>query len=549
MIKNFYIENFKAFGKMQKLPIKPITLLFGPNSSGKSSLIHALLYGQNAIETGDLNPNLMKISGDSVDLGGFYQFIFEKNVESSITWAVDLEISKFEERLKEFFKRGKILTIKIQLGESSYKLHQKENKKSWDYSDSSVEPDVSVFSLEIDNKVILSSNIRINKNLKISRLVNDHPFFRNILKSLVESSTTSNLLKDDRKIIAESILELLGELEIEVEYFFPNKINIDQSQARSEILFPVSKSYRSDDLNKAIRFYMPRILNEILEGLFNHLKKNLNNIKYLGPLRSFPPRFFALSPSNDPNWYSGGGFAWQVLIDNPYVREKVNKWLGNDKLQTPYELVVHHYFERKKIDNPILDGLEKLESYFINPPEDQPFQDLVSKGSEFIDDQLQFHLDAPLTNLVLKDLRTNTEVSHRDIGIGISQILPVLVSAYANEKKIICVEQPELHIHPALQAELGDVFIESALGKNKNTFILETHSEHLILRILRRIRESSENTLPKKFKKIKPNDIAVIYAKPTKEGTVLHELKVNEEGEFIEKWPDGFFAERADELF
>ena len=96
-----------------------------------------------------------------------------------------------------------------------------------------------------------------------------------------------------------------------------------------------------------------------------------------------------------------------------------------------------------------------------------------------------------LRELALIDQRTNTVVTHRDVGIGISQVLPVLVMAYGSHGKLLAMEQPEIHLHPALQAELGDVFIEAALGERDNTFILETHSEHLILRLMRRIREGA----------------------------------------------------------
>ena len=119
-----------------------------------------------------------------------------------------------------------------------------------------------------------------------------------------------------------------------------------------------------------------------------------------------------------------------------------------------------------------------------------------------------------LQELILIDRRTNTIVSHRDVGIGISQVLPVLVETSASAGKILTMEQPEIHLHPALQAELGDVFVQSALGGQNNRFILETHSEHLILRILRRIRETTEGELPAGLNPIRPEEVAVFYVSP-----------------------------------
>ena len=159
--------------------------------------------------------------------------------------------------------------------------------------------------------------------------------------------------------------------------------------------------------------------------------------------------------------------------------------------------------------------------------------------------------------IALFDKRAGIQVSLRDVGVGISQVLPVLVESYANQEKLIAIEQPEIHIHPALQAELADVFIESALGGTQNKFLLETHSEHLILRLLRRIRETSNGDFSDWSDSlraacpegIRPEDVAVLYVQPREHGAEIIELPVTEDGDFSLPWPEGFFTERDRELF
>ncbi|MBI3799523.1 MAG: AAA family ATPase [Deltaproteobacteria bacterium] len=137
----------------------------------------------------------------------------------------------------------------------------------------------------------------------------------------------------------------------------------------------------------------------------------------------------------------------------------------------------------------------------------------------------------------------------RDVGFGVSQILPIIAQSRLSFNKTLLIEQPEIHLHPAHQAELADVFIQSALGKQQNTFILETHSEHLILRILRRIRETTEGELEPGLIPIRPDQVAVLYVLPGADGTKVVEIPIRPDGEFAKRWPQGFFAERAKELF
>lgn len=149
--------------------------------------------------------------------------------------------------------------------------------------------------------------------------------------------------------------------------------------------------------------------------------------------------------------------------------------------------------------------------------------------------------------VLLTDTRRGVEVSPTDVGVGISQLLPVAVGALSKEVGLLSIEQPELHIHPRLQTALGDLFIHSSKNLNKS-FILETHSEHILLRMLRRIRETVDEELENEEYALKPDDLNIIYVRCKDGETRLLTLEVNEDGEFIDRWPGGFFAERRGEL-
>jgi predicted ATPase len=90
---------------------------------------------------------------------------------------------------------------------------------------------------------------------------------------------------------------------------------------------------------------------------------------------------------------------------------------------------------------------------------------------------------------------------------------------------------------------LGDVFIQSALGEDRNRFLIETHSEHLLLRLMRRMRETSNEELPDGLPKITPNDVRVLFVEPDGSRSIVREMPLNENGEMVKAWPGGFFEE------
>jgi hypothetical protein len=130
------------------------------------------------------------------------------------------------------------------------------------------------------------------------------------------------------------------------------------------------------------------------------------------------------------------------------------------------------------------------------------------------------------------------DVALPDVGFGISQFLPFLVQSLAANDQIISIEQPEVHIHPRLQADLGDLLAECIREPRQNQFIIETHSEHLALRLQRLVR----------LKTLMPRDISVVYVSRGPNGATVQPLRLDEEGDFIDDFPGGFFPERLREL-
>ncbi|UCE14784.1 MAG: DUF3696 domain-containing protein, partial [Candidatus Heimdallarchaeota archaeon] len=139
----------------------------------------------------------------------------------------------------------------------------------------------------------------------------------------------------------------------------------------------------------------------------------------------------------------------------------------------------------------------------------------------------------------LLDRTLKTDVGIADVGFGISQILPIIVQSYLSVDNVICIEQPEIHVHPRLQTELAQLFYERIKENRELQYVIETHSEHLILRFQKLIRN----------KLLDPNDISVLYLTKEEGGIVCKELEINQKGNFVDRWPEGFFEEAFKERF
>ena len=118
-----------------------------------------------------------------------------------------------------------------------------------------------------------------------------------------------------------------------------------------------------------------------------------------------------------------------------------------------------------------------------------------------------------------------------DVGFGISQFLPIIVAdLQLRDDSTLIMSQPEIHLHPSVQANLSDYLVKQVNEKNKN-YIVETHSEYLLNRMRLLIVKGE----------IQPEDVAVYYFENSiKDGSIAHRIEFTKDGQILNA-PKGFF--------
>ncbi|AXS81891.1 AAA family ATPase [Marinobacter sp. Arc7-DN-1] len=542
-LSSLYLSNFKAIGSTEQLiQFKPITLLYGPNSAGKSTIVQALHYLSEILERNNCDPGTTRIGG-KLNLGGFRNLVHLHDPDTTIEIGICLFLENSllpsyhdifgSAEEDEHVRLGELLgTQKIpDLSE----VQSLDVKLGVSWSRQLNHAYVSFYSVGFNGEhfaTLATSADQKQTNLKSLNF--EHSMFAVPREEDPEAETVGNVLQslvDELTVQASSISGVENVTPLQIVSSFGALPEFDT-------LLPLSAPGDAvEDVDSDVFSQFTHYISRVIVGAGELSRDCLREFLYLGPLREIPGRHYIpeLSPGLD-RWSSGLG-AWdQLYNEGDQLVDKINAWLADDKrLDAGYEIRFGEY-KPLYVDSPLMVALQS-DSELLQDPE------WLSKELKSTPTKRQ---------ITLKDLRTNIELHPEDLGTGISQVLPVLVAALGHNKNIVAIEQPELHVHPKFQVELGELFIhaikEEGIARD-TVFILETHSEYMMLRFLRRLFETANDELPPGVNGICPDDIAVYYVNPLGDATDIVPLRLTEDGEFLDRWPHGFFPERKRELF
>ncbi|MBP0464594.1 AAA family ATPase [Roseomonas sp. PWR1] len=498
MLKSIRLENFKAFGDPQEVPISPITLIYGPNSAGKSSIIQSLLLMRQSMQSASVRTPLF--NGDDTNLGTYLSALFEHNTENKMKIGFSFQTRSSYSPLRLLARSTtRSIDIEFDLLKSGYKSDQGIPAvfgiKYGFHDTSSIEFELSRIVQKKTSPADLDDSAS-TAEFQVKDLLSA----RNLAKFFI--------LHNMRSLKPEPISKVSQIHDIEIDEAFAKMIKklrfytwgILPFRAESTVL---SQIKMSDEIKFSLSSpYSP------LELARRDFADELLGISYLGPLRSPPARHYIISGTDKQSVGSRGERMPQIM------------------------------YRRKRDVIPRIN--EKLKEFGI------PYSiDIQMAGNS---------LTGEIVAIALSDSR-GVVVSPSDVGFGIGQLLPILVEGVVATGQTICVEQPEIHLHPRLQGHLADFLYETAkthtaapkpglAAANRryggNQWIVETHSEALMLRFQTLI----------KNKEIPSSFVSVLYVEPTDgRGSRVLKLRLDDDGDFIDEWPHGFFEESFQEIF
>jgi len=545
-IKSFEVYNFKSIEYSGEIKFPKITILIGANSSGKSSIEQALLLMKQTFEAEEPSIPLV-LNGPHVQLGEFGDFIHEKKI--SKPFAIKFVFEEYEKPAYECEVCQKGYQLKGWFLKHVKEAHPKYwESKQFDIIEEKYHLPISSsikfqYAYDLETKAIILKEIELEKprpvkglnidTLKIEQLKKRTIRIKAITRNGNSIYTKSlKLPKQMEYCDHNSMVDLLKYVLFRAPYH-PSHSNVFEQISLTDIDFGNVIDFENIekiDISRLPIYWhnrtqIPRSLNEeqkialaiesglhqfsyYLEQRILDIEIFLQGIQHVGPLRNWPERIY----------FGTGGKPTSVGVRGEFTQELfwIDKKVGHEKLIKD----INNWLAKLKLDI-------ELEVFSVG-----------------VGDIYQ-----------LKVKQNDLSVNIADVGFGLSQILPIVtecinyslgVSSKQKEirrilynpfdfegrevNKILITEQPEIHLNPRIQAELGDFFIH--IAKPQKSLLIETHSEHILSRIQRRV---SDGTL-------KPEDVIIYFISKHGTKSKIDEISISDKGQFS-YWPEGFFQD------
>lgn len=511
MLKSISLNHYKAF-ETASVDIRPITILLGANSVGKSSIIQLFLMLQQTGKAGLKSyKSALKLYGGYVNLGDATNLFRKKKTDSPLTISFTLTnkslknylTNEYNDSFNRLFQMIPMFFPLKGFAELRDRPYQTKTEFS-DYLDAIINV-LSKSTLKVDYRKEIGRFIRQRNELSFPQLTKENK--SEFLEGFEFLQGFSKKIKNDTfQITYQLILNPSNNLEV-------SKFSIRQDNLiiielnRKENFKIISDIIKIDERvnmetkelflvdNTIFNSFLPleydgstavslktSIVVQVVNVFQNELRElfSEDSINYVSPLRAHPKRYYMLDKAkvNLTLDTLDGDAITEVLKDNKSITKSVNQWLKNFGVEVDvqgFKEVIHH--------------------------------------------------------LVVK--QNNIDLDITDVGFGISQILPVIIQGFLSPKNsTTIIEQPEIHLHPKMQADLADLFIDIVNNSKGKKLIIETHSEYLLKRLRRRISE----------KKILADQVSICLFNPqTKDkGATIDTLEIEEKGFF--EWPVDFYG-------
>jgi predicted ATPase len=431
-------KNFKGFSDTGWIKIKPITIILGPNNSGKTNFLAPFLLMHQTVNSRDrFSPLILK--GSLYDAGNYQEIAREYVTENEIYFGFKYHIHVTDETLEEvgvYPPGGFDVTFNVESKEAEVKL-----KKFAIYD---------VFG---------------RKFLSLTRSKTGKNIFSGI--------GNSELSAEEKKAISK------GE---PINFLFSSNTILSDLESGND------KKGKEEKIKRRVNRFTEAFSQFIAALSYNNsnVHRFLGELSFLGPVRDNPRRIYEITNETYNTVGSKGenmpNLLKKIGNDNSELNEWVKKFGFGDEVR-----------------------LEKLYSNAYS----------------------------------LRFKKNNSEyyTSISNAGFGASQILPLIVQAVVSPKKSITIaEQPEIHLNPKMQCELADLFV--AMANKKQTVIVETHSEHLLLRLRRLVAED----------KVKSEDVAIYFVEGDGIKSTITPITLQDNGHIKPiDWPKDFFGESLKE--